>query len=161
MATHLAKDAGLNVAGPRIHAVGERDVLLVERFDRTQQDHHRRLMVTALTILHRRASGDKRTTYPDLAHAIRARFTQPQTTLRELDSRIVFSVLVGNTDDHAKNHSAFWDGRDLTLTPAHAVSPQPRSGGEVTHAMAVAPNGDNRSRLVVFRKAASTYLPAG
>lgn len=157
IAMHLAKDAGLNVAGTRIHAVGERDVLLVERFDRTQQDH-RRLMVTALTILHRRAFGDKRTTYPDLAHAIRARFTRPQATLRELYSRIVFNVLVGNTDDHAKNHSAFWDGRDLTLTPAYDVSPQPRSGGEVTHAMAIAPNGDSRSRLEVCRKAASTYL---
>ncbi|NEK55220.1 type II toxin-antitoxin system HipA family toxin, partial [Rhizobium leguminosarum] len=37
-------------------------------------------------------------------------------TLKELYGRICFNVLCGNTDDHARNHAAFWDGRMLTLT---------------------------------------------
>ena len=48
--------------------------------------------------------------YQDLAEIIRHRFTAPSDTLRELFSRIVFNILCGNTDDHARNHAAFWDG---------------------------------------------------
>ena len=37
-----------------------------------------------------------------------------EATLRELFARITFNILTGNTDDHARNHAAFWDGRELT-----------------------------------------------
>lgn len=54
--------------------------------------------------------------YADQADVIRARFTDPRPTLRELFARIVFNILTSNTDDHARNHAAFWDGHTLTLT---------------------------------------------
>ena len=53
----------------------------------------------------------------------------------ELFKRLVFNVLVGNTDDHARNHSAFWDGHQLSLTPAYDICPQLRTGQEATQAM--------------------------
>jgi len=59
-----------------------------------------------------------------LADIIRARFSNPQATLHELFARMVFNVLVGNTDDHARNHAAFWDGEWLALTPAYDICPQ-------------------------------------
>lgn len=34
--------------------------------------------------------------------------------------------------DHTRNHAAFWDGRDLTLTPASDLDPQPRDTGDTT-----------------------------
>ena len=64
-----------------------------------------------------------------------------------LFSRIVFNILVSNTDDHARNHSAFWDGADLTLTPAYDICPQPRAGGEAAQAMAFGPDGDRLSQV--------------
>ncbi|EPC01513.1 hypothetical protein L861_16715 [Litchfieldella anticariensis FP35 = DSM 16096] len=73
--------------------------------------------------------------YEDLGHRIRAEFDQPGQTLRELFARIVFNVLSGNTDDHARNHAAFWDGRTYRLTPAYDICPQARTGGEATQAM--------------------------
>jgi serine/threonine-protein kinase HipA len=39
--------------------------------------------------------------------------------------RIVFNIVIGNTDDHARNHAAFWDGTHLDLTPAYDLCPQP------------------------------------
>ena len=39
-------------------------------------------------------------------------------TRRELFSRLVFNILCGNPDDHARNHADFWDGRTLSLTSA-------------------------------------------
>nr|MBP6730161.1 HipA domain-containing protein [Microthrixaceae bacterium] len=101
--------------------------------------------------------GGRYATYWELADSIRARFTDPDLTLRELFSRITFNVLVGNTDDHARNHAAFWDGRSLSLTPAYDLCPQPRIGRETAQAMAIAPDGFRRSELAGCIERAGTY----
>ena len=48
---------------------------------------------------------------------------------------MVFNILVGNTDDHARNQAVFWDGNQLTLTPAYDICPQDRTGEEAFQAM--------------------------
>jgi serine/threonine-protein kinase HipA len=78
--------------------------------------------------------------------------------LRELFCRIVFNICIGNTDDHARNHSAFWDGDALTLTPAYDLCPQPRSGTEANQAMAIGRQGQRASQLDVCREAAEVFL---
>jgi serine/threonine-protein kinase HipA len=158
-AMRLAALAGLDVAPVSLgHALG-RPVLLVERFDRGAGGE-RRAMVSALTILALDEIAARYASYADLALVVRERFTQPAATLRELFSRIVFNVLVGNTDDHARNHAAFWDGttEHLTLTPAYDVCPQPRAGGEASQAMAIDPDGWRMSRLGGCVRAAAHYL---
>jgi serine/threonine-protein kinase HipA len=96
--------------------------------------------------------------YANLAHLVRKRFSEARATLRELFARIVFNVLVGNTDDHARNHAAFWDGEWLTLTPAYDICPQVRSGGEASQAMAIGPDGFRLSQVAGCLDAAPTYL---
>ena len=66
----------------------------------------------------------------------------------ELFRRLVFNVLVGNTDDHARNHSAFWNGRQLTLTPVYDICPQLRSGLEASQGMDIGDIAGNASTLV-------------
>ena len=95
--------------------------------------------------------------YETLATIIRHRFTQPKRTLRELFGRLVFNVLCGNTDDHARNHSAFWDGRTLKLTPAYDICPQARTGGEASQAMLIV-GGERLSQIAVCLKAAPQFL---
>ncbi len=149
VAMYLARRAGLDVAAVEMASVLGKDALLVDRFDRTDLGA-RRMMVSALTILERHDAfgiAGRYATYADLAHEIRSRFTTADATLRELFARIVFNVLVGNTDDHARNHSAFWDGTNLTLTPAYDICPQARTGGEAAQAMAFGPDGDRLSQL--------------
>ncbi len=85
--------------------------------------------------------------YSDLADRIRQRFAEPQTTIVELFKRLVFNVLVGNTDDHARNHSAFWDGWHLKLTPAYDICPQLRTGQEATQAMSIGGTAGNAATL--------------
>ncbi len=153
----LARLVGLDVPQTTLVESLGRDVLLVERFDRTRVIGERRLMVSALTLLGLDEMWARYATYPDLAHLIRARFTNPQATLRELYRRIVFNVCIGNTDDHARNHAAFWDGRDLTLTPAYDLCPQVRSGLEAAQAMAIGSDGARASRLRVCLEAAADY----
>jgi serine/threonine-protein kinase HipA len=158
MAMELARRVGLDAAPVRLERALRKDVLLVERFDRPPRLGERRAVVSALTILELDEMLARYATYVDLAQAIRARFTDPRRTLRELFARIVFNILVGNTDDHARNHAAFWDGAALTLTPAYDICPQPRSGGEAAQIMAFGPGGSRMSQVAGCVEAASTYL---
>ena len=158
----LARRVGLDVPDSRVIESMGRDVLLVDRFDRTPVPGQRRMMVSALTILGLDEMMARYATYPDLADVVRARFTSPRATLRELFTRIVFNICIGNTDDHARNHAAYWDGRRLTLTPAYDLCPQVRSGETAAQAMAIGRSGARSSQLRVCRDSAADYqLDAG
>ena len=68
----------------------------------------------------------------------------------------MFNILCGNTDDHARNHAAFWDGEHMTLTPAYDICPQSRSGNVASQAMLIV--GDNRaSTLATCLEAAPNF----
>ena len=156
----LARQVGINVAAVEVLRCGDSDVLLVERFDRPGAGQ-RAMTVSALTLQGLdAATGGRYATYTNLAHDIRKRFTEPKATLRELFARIAFNICVGNTDDHARNHAAFWDGRTemLTLTPAYDICPQSRAGGETQQAMAYDAAGtERRSRLSTLVESSDLY----
>ncbi len=153
----LARRVGLNVAATEVVESLGRDVLLVERFDRTSNQGQRLSIVSALTLLELDEMFARYATYYDLVPIIQERFSNAHSTLSELFSRIVFNICVGNTDDHARNHAAFWDGTSLTLTPAFDICPQQRSGGEAVQAMAIAP-GFKYSQLAECIKASEIYF---
>lgn len=159
VAMRLAALAGLDVAPVELVQASGKDVLLVERFDRAPHADgrwRRRALVSALTLLELDEMMAAYASYEELADIIRHRFTEPRATLRELFARLVFNILCGNTDDHARNHAAFWDGQALSLTPAYDVCPQVRTGQEATQAMKIL--GDNRfSRLTVCVDAAARF----
>jgi serine/threonine-protein kinase HipA len=158
MASELARRVGLTVANTKVVECMGRDVLIAERFDRTATPSERRMMVSALTILELDEMNGRYATYYDLADVIRARFVNAKATLRELFSRIVFNICVGNTDDHARNHSAFWDGKMLELTPAYDLTPIVRTGGEARQAMAIGRDGYQMSQLAGCVPQAETYF---
>jgi serine/threonine-protein kinase HipA len=145
----LAALAGLSTAKVSLASSLGKDILMVERFDRADTDAGklRRLMLSGLSLLELNGMEARYASYSDLADRIRQRFAEPQTTLVELFKRLVFNVLVGNTDDHARNHSAFWDGEQLSLTPAYDICPQLRTGQEATQAMDIAGTAGNASTL--------------
>ena len=145
VAMRLAAKAGLNVAPVHLEHVAGKDVLLVERFDRarTKDGWARKAMVSALTLSGLDEMMARYASYEELAEIIRHRFTSPKSTLHELYGRLVFNILCGNTDDHARNHAGFWDGEHLTLTPAYDICPQSRTGNVASQAMLIV--GDNRA----------------
>ncbi len=159
IAMRLAKLCDLNVASVKLERVANKDILLVERFDRSQVKGgwSRKCMVSALTLFGLDEMMARYASYETLAEIIRHRFTQPTETLKELFSRIVFNIFCGNTDDHARNHSAFWDGQQLSLTPAYDICPQNRSGNEATQAMFIT-DRNKSSQLKTCLKAAHNFL---
>jgi serine/threonine-protein kinase HipA len=160
VAMNLAKKAGLNVAPVRLKNIAGRDVLLVERFDRIHQieNTYRKHMLSALSLLELHEMEARYASYLDLTDLIRQRFDQPKETLRELFARLTFNILIGNTDDHARNHAAFWDGKSLTLTPAYDLCPQLRMGYEATQAMKIGGAEGNASTLVNALSVHASFL---
>ena len=159
VAMRLASLAGLNVSRVRMETALGKDVLLVERFDRERLKGGwgRKAFVSALTMFELDEMMARHASYELLAEIIRLRFQNPQGDLRELFGRMTFNILCGNTDDHARNHAAFWDGKHLRLTPAYDVCPQSRQGEEAGQGMRIV-GTNNRSQLALCLEAAPQFL---
>jgi serine/threonine-protein kinase HipA len=159
VAMRLAGLAGLNVSPVRMEKALGKDVLLVERFDRERQkgDWTRKAFVSALTMFEFDEMMARHASYEMLAEIIRLRFQDAQGDLRQLFGRLTFNILCGNTDDHARNHAAFWDGQNLQLTPAYDICPQSRQGGEAGQGMRILGTA-NRSQLALCLQVAPQYL---
>jgi serine/threonine-protein kinase HipA len=153
----LARQVGIDVALVTVTRALGKDVLLVERFDRPA-DGSRRHMVSALTVLGLAEMESRHSSYADLAAAVRSGpWKRPAATLRELYTRLVFNVCIGNSDDHLRNHAAFWDGFYLQLTPAFDLSPQPRSTAVSSQAIGITRDGRRSSQLWLCRKVAGDF----
>ena len=151
----LAHECGLDPAHSRIERVGDRDVLLVRRFDREWSDHgyRRSRMVSAPTLLR---SDDtlphqRRWSYLALADEIRRASANPRDDLRELFGRMCFNAAVSNLDDQPRNHAMLASGRSWRLSPAYDLTPIPAiSVARRDLAMICGPGGRwaNRSNLL-------------
>ena len=159
IAMRLARKVGLNVATVHLRTAMGKDVLLIERFDRVRHGDRwrRRAMVSALTIFELDEMMAAYASYEKLAECIRHRFAHSTASLHELFARMVFNILCGNTDDHARNHSAFWDGHQLALTPAYDICPQSRTGQQASQAMLIH-GSDRRSQIATCMAAAPSFL---
>lgn len=127
----LAKRAGITVAQTQVIPLTGANAIAVRRFDR-EQGRRIHSISAGTAIRAATASGDEpEMGYPALARILRrVGITQDnvnQLDARELFRRMVFNILVDNTDDHEKNHSLlvtnpFANGR-LKLAPAYDVLP--------------------------------------
>ncbi len=126
----LATRAGIAVAESRALALATGGhALAVRRFDRTAGSRgHLQSARVAL-----RAEGSEYG-YPELAQLLRrradARDGRAFAQMRELYRRMLFNILVDNTDDHEKNHALLMDhAARWSLAPAFDVVPTLHSLG--------------------------------
>ena len=137
----LAELVGINAAETRIVESLNKRVILVRRFDRevAPQGIHRRHMISAMTLLglDEYAVRAGYSSYLDLADILRQYARDFKSDGAELFRRMVLNILIGNVDDHARNHACFWDGEFLDLTPAYDICPQPRTGMSSNQAMVI------------------------
>ena len=122
LALTLAAHAGIRVSTARLINVAGRPVALIKRFDR---DGAKRIpFLSAMSLLG--ANDGDEATYTDIAECIRMYSAQPKVDLHELWRRIVFSVMIGNLDDHLRNHGFLYagDGK-CQLSPAYDLNPVP------------------------------------
>jgi serine/threonine-protein kinase HipA len=126
VALDLAAAAGIAVPVSRLLVLADRHVLLVERFDRTPSEQ-RLGYVSAMTMLEA-ADGDQRS-YLEIADVIERCSDRVTEDLHQLWRRIVFSILISNTDDHLRNHGFIHVVGDVwRLAPAFDLNPEPAAG---------------------------------
>ncbi|PRY48360.1 serine/threonine-protein kinase HipA [Knoellia remsis] len=118
----LAGRSGLRVPISQLARVGRRNVLLLQRFDRTTGDG-RLGYISAMTLLGAR-DGDERD-YEDIAESLSESGAAVNQDLTELFGRVVFNVAVHNTDDHLRNHGLLRRRGGWTLSPVFDVNPDP------------------------------------
>jgi serine/threonine-protein kinase HipA len=155
LAFEFARRVGIDTPHSFVTSSLGKDILVVERFDRGRAGD-RRILVSGLTMLGLDEMEARYATYPDLLDVLRRDGADPQVG-RKLFERIVFNIAIGNNDDHARNHAAFWNGRDLRLTPAYDLCPQPRSGETSAQAMAFDRVGQRDSSFAALLNACAVY----
>lgn len=101
VAMDLARAAGINVPPSRLLTVLKRPIFVMSRFDRNEQGQ-RIPLISALTALGA-ADGDTRS-YIELVDIIREDGALPESDAAEIWRRMVFNILISNTDDHLRNH---------------------------------------------------------
>ncbi|MEW6281198.1 MAG: HipA domain-containing protein [Candidatus Eremiobacterota bacterium] len=122
VALRLAHEAGIAVPEWRRQEVAGKSVLLLRRFDRAPGI--RIPYLSAMSMLGRR--DNEPGNYLELADAIQQFGACPEHDLRALWRRIVFNVLISNTDDHLRNHGFLYHGAaGWTLSPAFDLNPIP------------------------------------
>jgi serine/threonine-protein kinase HipA len=122
VALTLAKKAGIAVPAARIETVGKKPVLLLRRFDR---DGARRIpFLSAMSMLG--SKDNEARSYLEIVDALRQHGAAPQADMEALWRRVVFNILISNTDDHMRNHGFLYEGPEgWRLSPAYDLNPTP------------------------------------
>lgn len=122
VALTLAAKAGIPVSPWRIEALGTKPVLLLRRFDR--EPGIRFPFLSAMSMLD--ARDNEAHSYLEFVDVLRQHGAEPKRDMHALWRRIVFSILISNTDDHLRNHGFLWAGSaGWRLSPAYDLNPVP------------------------------------
>jgi serine/threonine-protein kinase HipA len=122
VALTLAKKAGIPVPVARVENIAGKPVLLLRRFDRAGE---RRIpFLSAMSML---GSKDNETrSYLEIVDALRQHGAATKDDMEGLWRRLVFNIVISNTDDHLRNHGFLYQGRDgWRLSPAYDLNPVP------------------------------------
>ena len=142
----LAHECGISIPELRTISIGDKDVLLVKRFDRqkTTSGYTRVGFLCALSLMQWDERDRSQWSYPALADQMRSSFLANPTELEQLYRRMLFNVLCRNTDDHPRNHGFLWREKSLSLSPAYDIVPTPTRHGigtEFSLSMSLGSNG--------------------
>ena len=122
----LARKVGLNVPETKCQKLSKAGTTFFsKRFDR---DGARRIPYASAMTMIGAADGEEGHSYLEIAEFIAAYGASPTEDLHELWSRMAFSELVGNTDDHLRNHGFLVTAKGWRLAPMFDVNPNPDGG---------------------------------
>jgi serine/threonine-protein kinase HipA len=122
VALSLAGKSGISVPEWRLESIGDKRILLLQRFDRV--DGARVPFISSMSMLN--AKDNEQRSYLEFVDILRQCGASPKEDMRMLWRRIVFSILISNTDDHLRNHGFLYMGQaGWRLSPAYDLNPVP------------------------------------
>lgn len=131
----LAGNAGIEIPIWRLEVIAKKPVLLLTRFDRADGDQRIPFM-SAMTAIDATDHEEQRS-YLELVDALRQMGSQPEQDAKQLWRRVVFNILVSNTDDHLRNHAFLRATTGWRLSPAFDMNPCPVDVRPRVHALAI------------------------
>ena len=121
LALTLAAKAGIRTPQWRIETINRQAVLILDRFDRAEGQ--RIPFLSAMSML---GAGDNEAhSYLEIADAIRQYGARAEEDCAQLWRRVVFNILISNSDDHLRNHAFLYDAGGWRLAPAYDLNPVP------------------------------------
>ena len=117
----LAKSAGINTSQWRLETILEKHVLIIKRFDR--ENKNRIPFLSAMSMLGAADNDNMIHSYIEIANALIRYGALPDKDLEELWRRIVFGIMISNTDDHLRNHGFLYTGTGWVLSPVYDLNP--------------------------------------
>jgi len=150
VALSLAKKSGIAVPQGRLEDIGGKAVLLVRRFDR---DGARRIpFLSAMSMLGAKDSETR--SYLEIVDALRQHGAAPRADMAALWRRMVFNILISNTDDHLRNHGFLYQGPEgWRLSPAYDLNPRPTDIGPRILTTAINEDDSNASLVLALEVA--------
>jgi serine/threonine-protein kinase HipA len=121
LALSLAAKAGIPTPEWRLETINDKSVLILKRFDR--QNGTRLPYLSSMSMLG--AIDNETHSYMEIADALRQYGSHAEQDCAQLWRRIVFNILISNTDDHLRNHGFVFDKTGWTLSPAFDLNPVP------------------------------------
>ncbi len=124
LAYRLALNAGIVMAESRLeHVAGKYDTFFTKRFDREKQQRIHFASAITMTGKNEELIRDETPSYLDIAEFIQFYGIQVEEDLEQLWRRIIFNILISNTDDHLRNHGFILTDKGWRLSPAYDVNP--------------------------------------
>lgn len=122
VALSLARKAGIQVPSFSLETIAGKPVLLLKRFDRSPEK--RIPYLSAMSMMG--AQDHEMRCYLEMVDALRRWGAQPRRDMHALFRRIIFNILISNTDDHLRNHGFLLpDAAGWRLAPAFDMNPVP------------------------------------
>ena len=123
VAHRLAARAGIVVPETRTLRLpgSPHTTFVARRFDRTPRGG-RLAFASAMTLTQRR-DGEEGASYLELVDVLQTRGAATRADCEQLFRRVLFSILVHNTDDHLRNHGFLIDAQGVRLSPAYDLNP--------------------------------------
>lgn len=157
LAYRLAGDSGIDMAESRLeHIAGPYHTFFTKRFDREKQDRIHFASAMTMTGKNEELIRDETPSYLDIVEFIQFSGIQIEEDLHQLWRRIVFNILISNTDDHLRNHGFILTDKGWRLSPAFDINPSIDKFG-----LALNINTNNNSLDIDLAKNVGIYFRLG
>lgn len=124
LAYRLAVDAGIDMAESRLeHITGSYHTFFTKRFDRQRQDRIHFASAMTMTGKNEELIRDQTPSYLDIVEFIQFSGAHVTEDLHQLWKRLIFNILISNTDDHLRNHGFILTPEGWRLSPAFDLNP--------------------------------------
>ncbi len=122
VALTLAQKAKITIPKWRVESILNKPVLIISRFDRNLQE--RIPFLSSMSMLD--AKDNEHHSYLEIAYSLARLGASPTEDMNELWRRIVFNIMIANTDDHLRNHGFLYERhKGWRLSPAYDMNPTP------------------------------------